>query len=269
MVANFLGSAFGGLFGAGASALSSLQQYQYQKALQKQAAQLNYDYGQKSLLNSPLSTRQGLEKAGYNPMLAVQNSTTGANSGWTSAGNATGTDYASGISQAVNNAQNLRRLENETAQTQSAVDTNEATARNQNAEARNRELENEYIPENYKKQFAKIDVETAKLARETDYYDELVDLREKQLKLDQYGIDVGAFTARRGQDIGYAGTVYNANSSASASRYASDVNAETQRGMRTDKLPFGIGSTYYDMRHKDSRMRVKDANDRKYWREYY
>ena len=60
----------GSLFGANASAK---QQYKYQSKLQEQAAKLNYDYSLKSAENMPSSTRQGLEDAGYNPMLAVQN----------------------------------------------------------------------------------------------------------------------------------------------------------------------------------------------------
>lgn len=213
---------YGGLVGAGASMLSSAQQYQYQRKLQAQAAQLNYDYGQKSLLNSPTSTRQGLENAGYNPMLAVNNATAGANSGWTSTGQANGTDYASGISQFVSNAQNAMRIKNETAQTESAVKTNEATARNQNAEASNREAENPFISDRNKADIGRMNAQTANLSHQNDLIDAQIENMQKRIELERALGFAGLDVARRGQDIGYAGTVYNANSMSSASRYHSN-----------------------------------------------
>lgn len=78
----------GSFLGSSSAKKSAYKQYQYQSALQRQAAKLNYDYSLKSAENMPTSTRKGLEAANYNPMLAVQNATSGANSSWTSAGNA-------------------------------------------------------------------------------------------------------------------------------------------------------------------------------------
>lgn len=262
-------SAANSTFGAIGSYVSGLQQFKYQQALQSQAAQLNYDYGQKSLKNSPSSVREGLEKAGYNPMLAVSNATSGANAGWTSTGAATGSDYSSQLGNFASNYRDALRVENETQQTESNVKSNEATARNQNAEAANREAENPFVPERVKAQIGQMNAQTSNLQHQNDLIDAQIDNMQKRIELDKYIAQLGYSSSIYSADKNYSAVLYNANSSASASRYAADTNAETQRGMRTDKLPFGIGSTYYDMRGKDKRMRVKDANDRKYWRNYY
>ena len=124
MAWNFAGSLGSSLIGAFASNASSRKQYKYQSRLQAQAAKLNYDYGIKSLQNSPTAEREGLESAGYNPMLAVQNATSGANSGWTTTGQAQNVDYG----QALSNAFDFKRLQNETK-------TAESTANLQNEQA--------------------------------------------------------------------------------------------------------------------------------------
>lgn len=89
-----------------------------QVALQSNAAKLNYNYSIKSAKNMPDATRTGLENAGYNPMLAVQNSTSGANSSWTSAGQSQNND----LGNLVSNAQAFKRLENETIQAEANAD---------------------------------------------------------------------------------------------------------------------------------------------------
>lgn len=235
----------GGVVGAGASMISSRQQYKYQRALQEQAAQLNYDYGQKSLQNSPTSTRQGLESAGYNPMLAVQNATSGANSGWTSTGQANGTDYASGISQLVSNAQNMQRVKNETEQTDSNVKLNDAMARKNSAEASNAEAENPFISKREQANIGRLSAETSKLQRETQYFDALEKNLVEMRRINEMGINLNYKSAIYGANQSYNAQTYSANKSYQASKYGADVNAETQRGIKDFRGPFGFGHRGY------------------------
>ena len=71
------GSALGSFAG---NILGSTLSFRRQKQLMEHQAALNYQYGQATALNSPSWNRKGLESAGYNPMLAVQNATSGVNS---------------------------------------------------------------------------------------------------------------------------------------------------------------------------------------------
>lgn len=178
-----VGAIGGALIGALGSNASSKKQYKYQSALQAQAAKLNYDYSLKSAENMPTYTRKGLESAGYNPMLAVQNSTSGANSSWTSAGNATAPDYAGAISQGVANAQSFQRLKNETIQAETQSKANEATAENQISQAMNNIEENKYIGEKRKAEISNITGDTA--LKEAQ-----IDNMKKQIELGQMGITV-------------------------------------------------------------------------------
>lgn len=215
-----LGSAIGGLFGLAGSGMNQMMSYNDNKKLQENQARLNFDnsvrLSQWSAENMPSMNRAGLTKAGYNPMLAVQNSTSGA-----SAGSFAGTastqpvDYMSGVSAGVANAQSLLRLRNETEQTESNIKTNEATARNQNAEAANKEAENPFISKREQANLGKLGAETSKLQRETDYFDALEDnmikMRELQEKLGMAGI--GA-------------QIYSANKAYNASTYGRDIELE-------------------------------------------
>lgn len=224
--------------------------YWYARALQDQ----QYDLQQKGYRESYGNIRTGLESAGYNPMLAVQSSApnTAVSGGTPVQSNAPVDPNLSG------SALDIARLNNETTQTDSTVQLNKANARSATAEAISKEIHNQYLNEREEKELGQIGAETDKLIRETSYYDQLAENMEAQRRLQELGINMD-----------YAGRVYAANKSYNASTYATDVNAETARGIRTDKLPFGIGSTYYDLRGKDSRMRSNDTNNRKYWRNYY
>lgn len=210
-----------GLLGAGASVVGNIlgtstgkyRQYKYQSKLQEQAAQLNYDYGQKALQNNALSTRQGLEKAGYNPMLAVQNATSGANAGWTTTGQSADADYGASISSGISNAQSFQRLENETQQTESNIEANEATARNQNAEAANKEAQNPYISKQNEAQLGKLNAETANLSHQNDLIDAQIENMQKRIELDKY----------LGQ-LGYNAQIYGHNKAYNASTYVADKN---------------------------------------------
>lgn len=174
-----IGSA-GSLLGANAS---SKKQYKYQSALQRQAAKLNYEYAEKTARNSPTWSRAGLESAGYNPMLAVQNATSGANSSWTSAGNATAPDYAGAISQGISNAQSFQRLKNETKTADTQAKANEATAENQASQAMNNIEENKYIGDKRK-------AEISNLTGDTALKEAQIDNMKKQIELGQMGIIV-------------------------------------------------------------------------------
>lgn len=156
MAWSFAGSALSAGIGALASNASALKQYKYQSALQSQAAKLNYDYSLKSAENTPSATREGLVKAGYNPMLAVQNSTSGANSSWTSAGQASAPDYLGALS----NAFELQRVKNETAQTESTVGLQSEQSKTEQSKRTNLEFQN-----------AMLDVEKHLKQKDLDTYD--------------------------------------------------------------------------------------------------
>lgn len=67
----------GALGGAASAAGNSYLSYLTSSALAKQ----NYEYGQKSLRNSPSNYKEGLERAGLNPMLAASSGVVGSTSG--------------------------------------------------------------------------------------------------------------------------------------------------------------------------------------------
>lgn len=242
------------LSGLGSAALTSgsaYRQFKYQSQLQEQAARLNYEYGQKNALNSPTWNRQGLEKAGYNPMLAVQNSTSGANAGWTTTGQAGSFDESAGLASGVSNAMSLANMRNQTAQTDSQIKLNEATGRNQIADAINKEIESGYIDEKNQSLIKNTIAQTTKLESDTAYNEAVIQNMQKKLELEQYLGEMGLAVQRRGQD-----KLYN------ASTYASDVNERnnirsnrTTRGRISGPLGFSgyIGQfndfyqRYYDM----------------------
>lgn len=109
-----LGNIVGGL---ASNALSSFQAEQ----LAAYQAALNYKYAKKSALNMPSYNRQGYEKAGYNPMLALGNIGS-ANSGWTSATGLTTPDMSGIGSSAISNALSLKQQDNQNRITDSQVD---------------------------------------------------------------------------------------------------------------------------------------------------
>lgn len=209
---------------------SAYKQYKYQKMLQSQAAKLNYDYGIKSLQNSPSATRHGLESAGYNPMLAVQNATSGANAGWTSTGQSTSPDIVGGMSAGLANAMSFKRLKNETEQIASQIDANEATAENQRAEASNKRAQNPFISKQAEANLRKTDAETTKLNSDTEYNSAVIDNMKSRLELDRALGFAGLDVQRRGQDLSYNASTYASN----VSKYGHDVNE--RNNMRTNRV---------------------------------
>lgn len=199
MAWSFAGSALSAGIGALSANASSKKQFKYQSALQAQAAKLNYDYSLKSAQNMPSATREGLESGGYNPMLAVQNATSGANSSWTSAGQSTAPDYNAGITQGVANAQSFQRLKNETNQAESASDANYATADKAKAEKAEISARLPFVSRRQKAEIANLEAD-AQLAEAQKH-----NLKER-LELDRYINDSGLAVTRRGQD-----KIYNAS----------------------------------------------------------
>lgn len=77
-----LGGLIGSAVGFGANALSSHKAYKRQRELMKLQAQLNYDYNRQQTLNQYGWMRQGLTKANYNPLLALQGSQGASSQSW-------------------------------------------------------------------------------------------------------------------------------------------------------------------------------------------
>lgn len=185
-----VGAIGGALVGALGSNASSYKQYKYNKALQSQAAKLNYDYSIKSAKNTPSAMRYGLESAGYNPMLAVQNSTSGANSNWTSNSSVSAPDYNSGITQGISNAQSFQRLANETMQAESASDANYANADKAKAEKAEITARLPFIPERQRKEIVKLEADTQFIEAQKHNLKERLDL-DRQLGF--AGIDANLY----------------------------------------------------------------------------
>lgn len=238
--------------GLGANYLNGMMSTAFSKELQENQGAVNYKYAEKSAKNSPSWNRQGLESAGYNPMLAVQNATSGANAGWTSGNTMSPSDATSSAGNLIANAQASQRLENETKQTDSTVEANQATARNQNAEAANREAENRYISKREEANIGRLSAETSKLQRETEYFDALEKNMEEMRRINEMGINLNYKSAIYGANQSYNAQTYSANKSYQASKYGADVGAETQRGIKDFRGPFGFGHRgYYPYKAKE------------------
>lgn len=221
-----LGSAAIGAFSANAS---SRKQYKYQKKLMQQQAALNYEYAEKSARNTPTWNRAGLEDAGYNPMLAVQNATFGANSNWTSGGSVNAPDYSGAMESGVNSVMSYINAKNQTAQTESQVKTNEATAENQRAEAANKRAENPYISRREEANIGKIGAETSKLDAETDYNKAAIENMKARIELDR--------------ELGFAGIdaqYYSADKSYNATKY----HADTLKDIADEHSPSGRSQSF-------------------------
>lgn len=193
-----------GLLGGASSAAGAMLSYQQQKKLAAYNAKLNYQYAEKEARNKATWNRAGLESAGYNPMLAVQNSTSGANSSWTSAQSANAPDIAGGISSGIANAQSFQRLKNETKTADTQAKANEATAENQASQALNNLEENKWISPKRKAEIANIQGNT--MLQEAQ-----IDNMQKRLELDRYINDSGLATTRRGQNLVYNASTYSAD----------------------------------------------------------
>lgn len=249
----------GTLLGMGASAgmgflsnwLNGMMNTGFQKELQEHAAATNYKYAEKSAKNTPTWNRAGLESAGYNPMLAVQNATGGANSSWTSTGQAGTGDED--ISSSIANAQSFQRLKNETKTAETTASMNDATARNQNAEAANKELQNKYITKRQEAELGKIEAETANINRATEHYEAIEHNMEVMQRLQEMGINLNYSSSIYGANKAYNASTYSANKAYEASKFASDVNERNNiRSNRIQRGKIGIlGSGFYSQSWAD------------------
>lgn len=195
-----LGSSF---VSTGASNVSSRKAFQRQQALQEQAARLNYDYSIKynrnTLQNNPLYTRQGLEKGGYNPMLAVQNGTSGSSaSSFTSAGQAPQHDMSQAISQGMSNAMDYARVQNETKQAEAQTDANYALADKTKMEKAKLVEELPYVGKKAKADYIKTQMESAKLENDIHYQNEYLKYLQNSLGLQR---ELGVMGFANAKDI--------------------------------------------------------------------
>lgn len=223
-------SGIAGVMGANASAF---KQYKYNKKLQEQAAQLNYDYGQRSLMSSPSATRQGLEAAGYNPMLAVQNSTSGANAGWTSNSSVQAPDYIGAMSNAIDREKNIADIQNQTRQTESNIDLNDAAAEKNRADAAAQRLRNPFISDREKSEINQINADVTRINADTNLKKATIDNMEQRLKLDR---ELGF----AGINADYSARIYGADRAYNASTYHSD----TLKGIADTHSPSGKSQSF-------------------------
>jgi len=227
---NFLGNAINQMMSEGSN-----------RRLQENQARLNYQYAEKYARNNATWNRAGLESAGFNPMLAVQNATSGANSSWASGAHADSpiTDYGTST---IANAQSVKRLDNETKIAESTVKANEATAENQLADAANKRAENPFLPDKMKSEIKKLDSDTA-------YTQALKQNLKDRLELDQYLGESGLAVQRRGQDLIYNASTYASN----VAKYGYQVNE--RNNIRTNHTERGRtragGASFFLDKYKD------------------
>ena len=191
---------------------SNKQQYQayhYAKKLQEQ----QYNLGIQGYKDSPSAMREGLINAGYNPMLALGN----VNSGTSVAG---GTPVQANASSGnspnlTGTALDMQRLTNETQQTNSNIDVNNATSFKTRMEGIAQSLRNRFINDREKAEISRTLKEAYKLESDSLFNDASIQNMQRQL-------DLQRFLGMRGQDLQY-----------NASKYASDVNE--RNNIRTNR----------------------------------
>lgn len=132
-VASIAGSALSGLGSTFSNVAGTGLSYNLQKKLMDRQARVNYEYSEKTAKNQPSWSRFGLESAGYNPMLAVQNGVSGANSNFASSQSVPSGDMSTSVSNAID----AMRLRNETLQT-----TSQAYLANEQAKTEGSKREN-------------------------------------------------------------------------------------------------------------------------------
>lgn len=200
----WLGSALGGLFGLAGSAMNQMMSYKDNKKLQENQARLNLENAEKSALGSPSWNRQGLVNAGYNPMLAVQNSTSGVNSSWAGTASTQPVDYMSGVSQGVANAQSLQRLTNETKTAEAQQDQAYAMADKAKVEKNSLIEKLPYISKREKAEIANVEKDSLLKESQIHNIDETTRFIEKRYELDKLLGFAGINVQRAGVGAAYA-----------------------------------------------------------------
>lgn len=204
-------SAIGGLASSMLSSRGSKGQqaraYNYARQLQQQ----QYDLGILGLKEGSSATREGLEKAGYNPMLALGNVGNGVSVAGGSPVGANATDV-SGIRDAANNA---AMVLNQTKQTEATTDAQYALADKTKAEKATIVERLPYVSKQAKADYMKTAMESAKLENDIHYQDEMVNYYQKSLD-----------NARKIAEIHAGAQKYGADKAYNASTYASNVNRQ-------------------------------------------
>lgn len=244
--------ALGSLGAAGIGAISA--NYQSGKAFNRmisamrEQAQLNYDYGIKSLENSPTAQRKGLETAGYNPMLAVQNANSGANAGWTSQGGYQQDQATDAISNGIRNGTEMAQLAINQQQADAQSDQAYAEADKAKVEKNALLQKMPYISDREKAEINNIEKDSLMKESQIHNIDETTRFIEKEYELRKRLGEMGIAVQRRGQDLSY-----------NASTYASNVSrANNISTNRTTRGSFGLG-------HFHAFMGVKNKNANKWY----
>lgn len=114
------GAIASGILSQQGNAASAAESVKKQKELMRLQAKLNYNYSQKDLKNKYIANREGLENAGYNPMLMYSQGVT-SNPSWTGAQSAadsrSGSSFNEGVSNALSSAQAGENIDLTRAQT--------------------------------------------------------------------------------------------------------------------------------------------------------
>ena len=154
--------------------------FKYAKELQ----QHQYDLSLKGYRETPGAKREGLESAGYNPLLALDNINSGAN---VAGGTPVGANAADGPDLATN-AATLQSIKNQTEQTDSTVENLDANTRNQNAEAAGKEIKNQYLDSREKAEIGATEASTSKMNAEVKNMEAFQRFKEQELELMNLGI---------------------------------------------------------------------------------
>lgn len=232
------GAAIAGLASNAISAASSKGQqaraYNYARLLQQQ----QYDLGIRGYKEAPSAQRQGMEDAGFNPMLAVGSVGNGVNVAGGTPVSANSTD-TSGIKESISQAIQLR---NQTNQTEALTDDYYASADLKKAEKATLIEKLPYVSKQAKADYQKTAMESAKLENDIHYQNELINYYNNSLKLQETLGYLGNATQRRGQDISYNASTYSSNVQKEIGRYANlirDYEARTNRNRKS----FSIGKS--------------------------
>lgn len=230
----------GFLFGLANNAISYAQSkkaqkraYQYALALQQQ----QYNLTQQGYREGPSNQRKGLEDAGYNPMLALGNVGSATNVAGGTPVNANAVDSPNLTGTALD----LQRLANETEQTNSNVEVNNASSFKTKMEGIAQMLKNPFVSDKEKAELNKIGSETTKLNTESEYFSALKQNLADRLELDR-------FLGIRGQDKSYNASTYHSNTlkeiSDAHSPSGSSVSFRNYTSGVSDVLN-GIGSIFH------------------------